>query len=224
MQNNLIITSDGSHTLFSQTFNEHYHSIHGAVQESMHIFINYGLLPLSNNYTHINIFEVGFGTGLNTLLTYLQTTNPTFPHLFYHSIEPYPIHPYLYEQFNHTTLVQLHLTNTNFNAIYTCAWEQVHKINPKFSLLKQQTTLQNIQLIPQNYHIIYFDAFSPENQPEMWTENQFEKLFNCLINKGILITYCAKGVVKRTLKKIGFEILTLPGPNGKREIIKAIKP
>lgn len=217
----LKITSDGSHTIYLETLNETYHSIHGAIQEAKHVFINAGLKQCLN-LNKITVLEIGFGTGLNAMLTLLFSENLS-NNIIYHSVEKYPLPEKIIEQLNYAT--QLALTPTQQKLIatlYTSSWDKPYAVLPNVELLKLATSVEAF-FPTATYNLIYFDAFAPEKQPEMWEESVFIKLFNLLENNGILVTYCAKGTVKRTLRKVGFVVETISGPPGKREMIRAIK-
>ncbi len=217
MELRLVHTADGSHSIYLPELNEHYHSVHGAIQESKHVFIHAGFHAIHHNPLHI--LEIGLGTGLNALLTLLENKNQ--PRLVnYTSLEKYPLTPEVYSTLNYPQL--LHGGSVEFLKIHETPWEKVQLINDWFSIIKHHVSVQQWQP-KQYYHLIYFDAFAPEKQPDMWTEEIFLKLFECLVPAGILVTYCAKGIVKRRLKCCGFEVQTLPGPPGKREMIRAIK-
>lgn len=225
----LITTSDGSHSLFVPELNETYHSRHGAIQESKHVFIEAGLkseevktLPKSKP-THI--LEIGFGTGLNAFLTYLEAnTNTIKSPIHYTSLEAYPIDFELATQLNYPKLLNTNEYDTqSFKIMHDCPWEKVVAITSNFHLTKLQQKLEEANLPDNHFHLVYYDAFAPEKQAELWTEDIFTKIYACMQPKGVLTTYCAKGVVKRTLKKVGFEVVALPGPSGKREMTKVIK-
>ena len=215
----LIITSDGSHSLFVPELNEHYHSIHGAVQESLHVFIRAGL----NNFSakkEISILEMGFGTGLNALLT--LTENKDIPTIHYDSLEAHPLPPEITERLNFATLIDDDNAGTLLKRMHEVAWDVKEKITEHFFLTKISTSLQCF--VPyKKYDLIYFDAFAPAVQPELWTKEIFDKMFGMLNDEGILVTYCAKGEVKRNMKAAGFVIEALPGPKGKREMTRGKK-
>ena len=210
-------TKDGSNTIYSEVFKETYHSINGAITESMHVFIREGLSICKRN--PIRIFEVGFGTGLNALLTLIESQRLAIQ-IEYEAIELYPIENDLYNHLGYEEL--LAFNKPRFKAIYEASWDKRIEILSSFHLLKIQGDLLKFNPV-SNYDLIYFDAFSPVTQPELWTEEIFKKLYTQLNIEGILTTYCAKGVVRRTLEKVGFKTERLPGPPGKREILRAIK-
>ena len=215
MKKELIITKDGSHSLFVPDLNETYHSVHGSISEAIHVFINSGLL--SHPKKKINILEIGFGTGLNTLLTLENIKNRK---IHYTSLEPYPISSEIYNKLNFHTV-----TNSNaetFFKLHTSDWEEKVFISENFTLYKTQKKIQNF-ISKKKFDIIYFDAFSPEKQTEMWTTEVFEKCFDLLNKDGFLVTYCAKGIFRRTLKSVGFEVISLDGPPGKRQMTRANK-
>jgi tRNA U34 5-methylaminomethyl-2-thiouridine-forming methyltransferase MnmC len=214
----IILTEDGSHTLFIPELNEHYHSVHGAIQESNHIFINTGLDFCIVN--PIRIFEVGFGTGLNALLSAIYS----FTHdkqIFYTAIEKYPLNNEIINSLNYKGLVKDEC-RVYFDRIHKAEWNIPEKITNGFTLLKVKGDLST-DPIKGNYDLIYFDAFGPDKQPEMWTEDIFRKISEITVTGGIMVTYSVKGVVKRILQKTGFNIILLPGPPGKRLILRAVK-
>jgi tRNA U34 5-methylaminomethyl-2-thiouridine-forming methyltransferase MnmC len=214
----LITTSDGSHTIYVPELNEHYHSIHGAVQESNFIFIRSGFDMVSAN--PLNIFEVGFGTGLNALLTASKTISGKRM-VNYTAIEKYPLEETIVRSLNHH-LFAGESGKELYNLIHSSPWEQLVSISENFNLRKIRN---DITLWPPSgrYNLIYFDAFGPDKQPEMWTTEVFSSISSITEKEGILVTYSAKGEVKRNLKACGFEVALLPGPPGKRQIIRAIK-
>ena len=217
MNNNIILTDDGSNSIFNCNINESYHSKYGAIIESQHVFINYGLKFVFKK--EIKIFEVGFGTGLNALLSYIYCDNHKIK-IDYQTIEKFPLKKAYYLPLNFSE--QLKIKKNIFINLHSSKWESKLEISDFFSITKyaQDLTDFNHEFY---YDLIYFDAFSPEKQPELWTEKNFKKLYKNLNYNGILITYCAKGLIKRTLKKVGFKIYSFPGPKGKREITQARK-
>jgi tRNA U34 5-methylaminomethyl-2-thiouridine-forming methyltransferase MnmC len=216
--NELLVTSDGSHTIYVPELDEHYHSIHGAIQESTHIFINSGFLVCKAN--PINIFEVGFGTGLNVLLTALN--NSECPrNVNYTSVEKYPLSDDIIKSLNYQTLTGKEGKKI-FDSIHSAEWNVMQKICKNFNLKKINADLINTPF-SGSYDLIYFDAFGPDKQPEMWRKGIFEMIAEITAINGILVTYSAKGEVKRSLKACGFDVELIPGPPGKREIIRAVR-
>ena len=219
----LIVSDDGSHTLFVPALNEHYHSTHGAIQESRHVFIEAGLKKAISLFSNLNLLEVGFGTGLNALLTYLESSRLHF-RLNYLAVEPFPLEEPVYSRLNYGQLLEFPDAAEAFNRVHAAGWNFPNFLGEHFILNKISSSLQDLHLSSARFHLIYFDAFSPEVQPEMWDEAVFSKLFDCLLPGGILVTYCCKGTVKRAMKSAGFSLEKLPGPPGKREILRAVKP
>lgn len=216
-------TKDGSATLYVPELNEHYHSVNGALQESMHVFIRAGLEFMGQNQSEIKILEVGFGTGLNALLTIQQ--NLIFQKkIFYHTLEKYPLTPNLIKEMHFEQFILNPELLDYLQPLHTSPWNEPTNITPDFTLLKSETDLQTYLFPEEHYDLIYFDAFAPEKQPELWTDAIFVKLFVALKWKGCLVSYCAKGSFKRSLKAAGFIVDALPGPTGKREMTRAIKP
>lgn len=230
MNRKLIKTADGSHSLFVEELNEHYHSVHGAIQESKHVFIEAGLKYISHpdkkQNKPVTILEIGLGTGLNALLTILANQELGLD-INYSALEAFPLSAEITSDLNYTTLLidpvhtkeKLQLL---FSAIHSCAWNETVFIVQQFHLNKLHKTLQQVQF-QHTYDLIYFDAFGPGVQPEMWTAEMFHKLHAAMNPEACLVTYCAKGNVKRTLKEVGFKVETLQGPPGKREMIRAVK-
>jgi len=217
----LIITSDGSHSLLNEALNETYHSVHGAIQESQHVFINNGLRYFLESTTsdNLSIFEVGFGTGLNALLT-LKAMENTKTFVRYVTVESSPIGEELWRSLNYTKVLGLEDTFAN---LHRTSWEISNQITPQVSLIKRQTTLQAIELEAQSFDVIYFYAFAPSKQPELWTIDILRKVIDAMNLNGVFVTYCAKGQLKRDLKELGLAIETLPGPPGKKEMVRAVK-
>ncbi len=211
-------TSDGSYTIFIPELDENYHSFHGAIQETQHVFINQGLNQLESD--KIDIFEVGFGTGLNTLLTYREGERKKIS-INYTTIEAYPLDSKLVDTYisNFENLFEIGL----IKKMHLSEWGSAIQLSDNFNFRKVKSELQLFEFKKESFDIIYYDAFGSRVQPEMWTCELFSKMFDILYNNGLLVTYCAKGQVKRDLKKVGFEVETCQGPPGKREMIRAWK-
>jgi len=208
-------TKDGSHTVVHPS-GDTYHSIHGAVQESQHVFIKNGLQYFLQEQPkkQVKILEIGFGTGLNALLTLQQYADLEIQ---YTTLEPYPLTSSIFNQLNYPGQVAL-------LALHTCPWNSPQKISMNFSVLKLQTTLEQAALPENCFDVVYFDAFAPNSRPELWTPEAFQKIYAAMTQPAWLTTYCAKGQVKRDLKSVGFIIESIAGPPGKREMVRAIKP
>lgn len=212
-------TADGSRTLFLPDMDEHYHSVKGAMTESMHIFINMGLNESEANEPRV--LEIGFGTGLNALLT-LQVANEKSRVVHYTSLEKHPLPLDIVRQMEYTSLVPKEVADY-YMPLHDCKWNEWVGLTPYYNIRKVETDFTTLHLKEQ-YDVVYFDAFAPEKQPEMWTQDIFNHLYSHLDDGGILVTYCAKGVVRRMLQAAGFSIERLPGPpGGKREILRARK-
>ena len=220
MRREIKITGDGSATLFVPQLKEHYHSIHGAVQESMHVFIRMGLGELTPG--DIAVLEIGFGTGLNMLLTLLHGRN--FRSIGYHAVENDPLEWELVQLLKYEEYLSLPPeTGEVFRKIHLADWNSTQKLSENFVLHKIGIDLTDY-LPGSNFDLIYFDAFAPAVQPELWEEDVFIKLYRALHPGGILVTYCAKGEVRRKLQDIGYNVERLPGPPGKREMLRAKHP
>lgn len=219
----IIKTGDGSHTLYSAQFNEIYHSRHGAIQEGRHVFIKHGLQYLAEQgLKEIHIFEVGFGTGLNAILTLIAAKELGMK-IYYESIELYPVPFEIIEQLNYSELLDNDAYHSLYYIMHQCSWNEAHDITPYFSLKKIEGSLLNYQPATNNSQLIYFDAFAPEHQMEMWTADVMKKLYDMLQANGILVSYCSKSVFQKALKEAGFKVSKLPGPPGKREMVRAVK-
>ena len=230
MQNihQLITTTDGSHTLFHHELNETYHSKNGAIQESLHVFIQNGLENFlnQNSIETIHIFEVGFGTGLNAFLTLKNATNKKI-NIKYTCLEAFPLSIDTINQLNYLNKENDDL-KLLFSKIHECNWNEWIDINEHFSIYKlenklEQITTNELLQISIPFNIIYFDAFAPDKQPELWTTNIFKTIFDTMNIGSILVTYSAKGDVKRSLREAGFVVKRLDGPIGKRHMLCAKK-
>jgi tRNA U34 5-methylaminomethyl-2-thiouridine-forming methyltransferase MnmC len=220
LKKEIIQTIDGSYTLFVPELDETYHSKHGAIQESLHVFIKEGLQFFSKQ-NELSILEIGFGTGLNALTTLLEISNSK-QRIKYTSLEAYPLTFGEVEKLRYTDLALLKPFSTEFELMHTCEWNNFIEITPEFQLKKLNIKLQEVSFRNQ-FDLIYFDAFAPQVQPDLWTEDVFTLMYKSLKPNGVLVTYCAKGSVKRALKAVGFELQSIPGPPGKREMSRAIK-
>ncbi len=215
----LVTTSDGSHTLKLEAVGECYHSINGALQESMHVFIDVGFSYI--NKSHLNIFEVGLGTGLNALLSMLEAEK-SGQTVFYETVEAYPISVETATTLNYSE--QLGIDNYKyFLPLHQCRWEEPITITPFFTLLKHKVAIQTFQPSPTLFDLVYFDAFAPETQPELWTIDVFSSIYQAMANNAVLVTYCSKGIVKQRLREVGFTVSRLQGAAGKRHMLRATK-
>ena len=217
---NLLETADGFHTLLHNHLNETFHSRHGAMKESMHVFIENGLKSALESKDSVRIFEMGFGTGLNAMLTFLNT--PKEKSIVYHSIDAFPIPLEKVFKLNHTKLIGGDLARFIYDEIHGIDWDLDYELLPNMNFKKINADITECELSGR-YDVIYFDAFGPRVQPEMWEFDVLQKMYNILVDEGFLITYSANGEFRRTLAKIGYEVESLPGPPGKREMTKAVK-
>ncbi|MEL7529930.1 MAG: tRNA (5-methylaminomethyl-2-thiouridine)(34)-methyltransferase MnmD [Bacteroidota bacterium] len=214
-----IITNDGSSTLYSPQYDEHYHSVHGAIQESMHVFIRMGLDALPLERKEIRILEMGFGTGLNALLSLLHRKDRK---VHYTGLEAIPVASEMAAALNYPDKLGEPALKTPFMALHEAIWEEPSIISPGFSLVKHHTRLEIFQA-EEGFDLIYFDAFAPNSQPELWTEDIMRRMYRMMRPGGIFVTYSAKSSVRRGLQSAGFRVEKLPGPPGKREMLRAIK-
>lgn len=209
-------TDDGSSTLYRSDIDEHYHSTKGALAESLHVYVETGWRKAAENGGPVRVFEVGFGTGLNASLTAEAALRFRIITEYY-SVE---LHPLAVE-----TALSLDYGNTSafHEAVTRAPWGERIEINPFFTLVKTVGNFLTMEL-PHDIDAVYFDAFAPEKQPEMWDDAVFARLHDSMADNGVLTTYCAKGVVRRRIQDAGFTTERLPGPpNGKREILRATK-
>ena len=216
MKREIIITSDGSTTIHLPDWNEQYHSKHGAIQEAYHVFIKNGLEILDKN--EISILEIGFGTGLNSFITFLESDKT----VNYVGVEAYPVAEEEIAKLNYVAELKAAAKEAVFKKMHEVSWGVKHEITESFYLTKRQQFFKDIDDI-DTFDLIYFDAFGARNQPELWTEEIFSIMFNALKSNGVLVTYSAKGSVRRAMQAVGFEVERLPGPPGKREMLRAVK-
>jgi tRNA U34 5-methylaminomethyl-2-thiouridine-forming methyltransferase MnmC len=221
MERQIIKTADGSDTVEIPELNVSYHSKHGAIQESMHVFIEAGFRYWSGRSQRpdpLNIFEMGFGTGLNAFLTAIEAMKKGIK-VYYEAVEQFPLSEEEVDCLNYTSV----LNNEDlFWQIHKCKWNQEIVLNNFFTLKKVNENLINYST-NQLFSVVYYDAFAPTAQPELWTEEVFKKLHSILLPGGVLVTYCSKGSVRQAMKARGFSIEKIPGPPGKREMVRAIK-
>ncbi len=214
-----VVTQDGSHTLKSNRFNATYHSVNGAIDESNHVFINNGLLRRlkSDPPQILRVLEIGFGTGLNAYLTWCKSKELGFD-IRYHTVEAFPIAEEQASLLNYSTQKEREL----FMQLHSCEWDKEHTLCDGFQFIKYHCELEGFET-SERFDLIYFDAFSPGEQPELWTKEILEKVSGLLNSGGLLVTYCARGQVKRDLKALGLRVKALPGASGKREMTVAEK-
>jgi tRNA U34 5-methylaminomethyl-2-thiouridine-forming methyltransferase MnmC len=210
-------TADGSHTLFIPEINEHYHSVNGAIQEARHVFIGAGLHQLPKD--KIRILEIGFGTGLNALLTLLEAEKMGKSQIEYYAVELHPLPAEVTDALNYEELICPDRKGLPA-ALHTAPWDMAAGITNRFILHKIKGDSNSCDL-PASLDLVYFDAFAPDKQPEMWNQEIFDTLYSRMAEGGILTTYCAKGSVRRMMEKAGYSVERIPGPAGKREMIRA---
>lgn len=236
----LIATQEGIHTLHHKSLNEHYHSLHGSLQESMHVFIENGLTSFQSQQQRkgeFKILEMGFGTGLNALLTYRENSS-LHKNIHYTTVEAFPLPMNIVKGLNYFEFIEPRLQPL-FLKMHACNWFENVIFNPAdgfenisaspvgrmggvFTLYKIQADMLELKL-DDSYDLVYYDAFSPTHQPELWTFEVLKKIYDACNEGALLVTYCAKGEVKRTLKNVGFKVEAIKGPKGKREMIRARK-
>ncbi len=217
----IVKCDDGSSTLYRPDLDEHYHSVFGALTESKHIFINAGFDYLSRKKSKIHVFEVGFGTGLNALLTALEAQTRNIE-VLYTSLEPIVLNESVIKELQFEAVFsekEMHV----FEKIHQAEWNKEVAVLEKFNLHKLEQEIENFQEQPEVYDLVYFDAFAPGVQPELWTTEIFTEIYGWMKKGSVLVTYSCKGDVKRACKSAGFSIEKLPGPKGKREFLRCIK-
>jgi len=222
-QKKIIISEDGSHTIELIGKNEQYHSTHGAIQESKHVYIQHGLARISQNKQQINILEVGMGTGLNVLLSYQYALKNQL-HINYTAIEAYPLENKIWSQLNYAKLIEdKNDLSAIYHKIHISEWNKELLLNDQFHMKKINRPIQETQLKDNYFDLVYFDAFNPDLEPQLWSAEVFSNLYHSMKMDSLLSTYSTKGIIKRALKSCGFSIEKKPGPPGKREILNAIK-
>ncbi|WP_282179492.1 tRNA (5-methylaminomethyl-2-thiouridine)(34)-methyltransferase MnmD [Maribacter stanieri] len=219
MKREIITTGDGSKTIQIMDWQEQYHSKHGAIQEAYHVFIKSGLDLFENQ--EINILEIGFGTGLNAFITLIEFDKQNLK-VNYTGVEAYPVSIEELNQLNYLEELKSLSRKDDFDLMHTSPWGDKVEIVENFNLKKEQILFKEISAIAE-YDLIYFDAFGARVQPELWTVEIFQIMFNAMKSNGYLVTYAAKGSVRRAMQEVGFLVERLPGPPGKREMLRAKK-
>ncbi len=216
----LFITNDGSHTVINEGLNITYHSKYGAIQESQHVFLEAGLQYFFQNNIKrpIQVFEMGFGTGLNALLA-LDFSNKNKVHVQYHAVETDKVTTQIIEQLNYKQALNL---NSELTELHYAAWDKQESYWDYFTLHKQYINLHQFEA-QQQYDVVFYHAFTPAAQPDLWTSEVFARIYNMMADDGVLVTYCCKSEVRRTMQAVGFEVHKIAGPPGKREMLRAIK-
>ncbi|OAD45349.1 tRNA (5-methylaminomethyl-2-thiouridine)(34)-methyltransferase MnmD [Polaribacter atrinae] len=216
MKREILITSDGSSTIHLPDWDEQYHSKNGSINETYHVFIKSGLREVTED--NVAILEIGFGTGLNCFITYLEAKK----NIHYVGVEAYPVTAEEVEKMNFIAVLEAEKESETFKKMHAISWEEKHLISDTFSLTKRKQFFEDIE-DKNTFNLIYFDAFGARVQPQLWTVEIFRKMFEALKENGILVTYSAKGSVRRAMQEVGFVVERLPGPPGKREMLRATK-
>ena len=225
MERNIVTTNDGSKTLQIEDWNEHYHSIHGALQESRHVYIQAGLdhyLSINKGQTSLKVLEAGFGTGLNALLTSLWAQDKT-TQVDYFALEAYPLLEEEIEALDYHNVIEEEHVKDTFDKLHTAKWGELVSIHPMFQLNKQHCFFSEANFKDQ-MDIVFYDAFGPRTQPELWTKDIFKVFYKALKPGGIFVTYSVKGTAKRAMQTVGFNVDIIEGPPGKRHMMRAQKP
>lgn len=219
MERRIVLTADGSHSLRVDDLNEQYHSQFGAITESRHVFIKSGLSQLET--LSLNILEVGFGTGLNALLSAIYSEENKGPRIFYTGIEKYPLSLEEWSLLNYADHLGREWTSL-FHELHGCPWDSQVELTERFQLLKLKLDIKDWKA-DRKYDLVYFDAFAPEVQPELWNSDIFARIYENMYEGGLLLTYSVKGSIRRVLEETGFKAEKLEGPPGKRHILRATK-
>ena len=219
----VFLTEDGSSSIYSKEFGVPYHSIHGAIQETEHVFIQAGLVYCSARKSQLNIFEMGFGTGLNALATLAFATSEQI-HINYQCIELHPLSATEYQGLNYLDHRKFSSFSSEFLSMHEAVDCKPTSISDNFTITKFIRDIREHHFSENSLDLIYYDAFAPTAQEELWSQSMMERLYQSLESKGVLVTYCAKGSFKRALKSAGFVVEGIPGPPRKREMTRAIKP
>lgn len=224
MERKIITTADGSKTIHIAEWDEQYHSKHGAIQEARYVFLKTGVAHYVSEHPdqkEIAVLEMGFGTGLNALLTYFEAEkyNVSFNYV---GAEAYPVSQEEAEAMEYASQLEEENATSIYNKLHNATWEEETQISDDFKLTKRKQRFEDI-VDNEVFDLIYFDAFGPRVQPALWTEEIFTKMFNALRPNGVLTTYCAQGAARRAMQAVGFQVERLPGPPGKREMLRATK-
>lgn len=214
-------TGDGSNTIFLPELNETYHSHHGAYREAMHVFIQEGIEHQKKS--SLSIFELGFGTGLNALLTWHHAIENNLT-IRYHSVEAYPISTQMVQEINYPAYLPFPKALDYYRDLHDAEWNSPFELSPSFEFEKTHDKMEDMTLSTEAYDIIFFDAFAPNKQAELWSTIILQKMYDALKPSGVLVTYCSQGQFKRNLKAVGFDVENPAGPPGKREMTRGIKP
>lgn len=220
MERKIIVTKDGSVTIHIEDWDESYHSKHGAIQEAYHVFIKNGLDNFKNDLK-VSILEIGFGTGLNAFITFLEAKKRNLD-VEYVGVEAYPISQEEVNQLNYVTELQADDFLSTFKFIHEADWEKKIEVDSAFKLTKRKQFFQDIN-DKEKYDLIYFDAFGFRVQPELWDETIFKKMYEALLPNGVLVTYACRSSIKKAMLNVGFQVERLPGAPGKREMLRAFK-
>ena len=220
MERKIVLTKDGSSSIFLPEWEEHYHSSHGAIQEAYHVFIRNGF-DLFKGRTKISILEIGFGTGLNAFITFLESKQMGIS-VDYVGIEAFPVNSDEVQELNFVEQLEVPSEKDVFLSMHQNPWETDTRYDEAFFLTKRKQLFQDL-IDKEVFDLIYFDAFGARVQPELWTELIFKKMYDALVSGGVLVTYAAKGSVRRAMLAVGFQVERLPGPPGKREMLRGKK-
>lgn len=219
MRRKIIKTADGSHTIRIEQWDEQYHSKHGAISESYHVFIENGFKCVNKN--NIAILEMGFGTGLNALISLIKA-HKMFLQIKYTAVEAYPVTQEEWQGLNYADQLNALQYDEHFQLMHNSPWEKAIQITDRFTLTKLRADMALVRM-EEEFNLIYFDAFGYRVQPELWDLEVFRNMYKSLKEDGILVTYAAKGVVRRNMQAVGFKVERLPGPPGKREMLRGRK-
>lgn len=218
----LVVTDDGSHTIFHPESGQHYHSTHGALQESKHIYLEAGFNYLAEKFDYITIFEMGFGTGLNALLIANEAWNKKI-RVVYSTCELYPLEEEIYSNLNYPQFIDPAQASVWLTKMHKVPWdEQAHRIHPYFSIIKHHRSIDEMVFKEETIRLIFFDAFAPSFQPQQWSEGIFRRIREALLPGSVLVTFATNGTVKNGLRKNGFDVSRLQGPKGKHEMLRAL--